>query len=88
MSLHESHCSTNIDTISTVQHNKFSMWCMFLNLRNVTPAYLHVLAGYRACLLVVAVVVEGKAGGASSDSMVLIYDGSKGESDTCRPVWC
>ena len=37
----------------------------------MTPAYLHVLLGYRGFFLVGA-VVEGKAGGASSDSMAII----------------
>lgn len=42
----------------------------------MTPAYLHVLLGYRGFFLVGA-VVEGRAGGESSDSMAII----------CTTVW-
>ena len=44
----------------------------------MTPAYLHVLLGYRGFFLVGA-VVEGRAGGASSDSMAIILQRFGGE---------
>ena len=76
MSLHES-LPTNFNTISTVQQQlNISTCACFFNLRNVTPAYLHVLLGYRGFFLVGA-VVEGRAGGESSDSMAII----------CTTVW-
>lgn len=52
----------------------------------MTPAYLHVLLGYRGFFLVGA-VVEGKAGGASSDSMAIILRRFGGERVMIPAVW-